>query len=48
MKTQLTCPCGTTIKGEDEDELVALVQEHLNLKHDGRSYDRDMILLMAT
>jgi predicted small metal-binding protein len=48
MKTQLTCPCGTTIRGVDEDELVALVQQHLNDEHDGRTYDREQILFMAS
>ncbi|MEI5674506.1 MULTISPECIES: DUF1059 domain-containing protein [Nocardioides] len=47
MKTRLTCPCGTTIVGKDEDELVTLAQEHLAAEHPGREYDRDMILFMA-
>jgi predicted small metal-binding protein len=48
MKTQLTCPCGTTIRGTDEDELVERVQQHLNDEHDGRTYDRETILFMAS
>jgi hypothetical protein len=48
VKTRLACPCGTTITGADEDELVRLVQEHLAQEHPGRSYDRDAILFMAT
>lgn len=47
MKTQLTCPCGTTIRGVDEDDLVTLVQAHLVQEHDGRTYDRDQILFLA-
>jgi hypothetical protein len=48
MKTRLECPCGTTVTGADEDELVRLVQEHLAAEHPGRSYDRDAILFLAT
>lgn len=47
MKTRLSCPCGTLIKGADEDELVEKVQAHLAEKHGGRDYDRDSILFMA-
>ncbi len=35
MKTRLTCPCGTTVVGKDEDELVTLTQEHLAAEHPG-------------
>jgi hypothetical protein len=48
MKTRLTCPCGTTITGADEDELVRLVKAHLAAEHPGREYDRDEILFLAT
>lgn len=48
MKTLLSCPCGTVVRGTDEDDLVARVQEHLAAEHPGREYDRDSILLMAT
>lgn len=48
MKTLLTCPCGTQIRGADEDDLVSQTQEHLAAEHPGREYDRDMILFMAT
>jgi hypothetical protein len=48
MRTQLACPCGTTITGADEDELVRLVQEHLAEQHPGREYGRDEILFLAT
>lgn len=48
MKTRLECPCGTTVTGQDEDELVKKVQEHLAAEHPGRQYDRDSILFMAT
>ncbi|MBZ5740308.1 DUF1059 domain-containing protein [Nocardioides mangrovi] len=48
MKTRLTCPCGETMVGTDEDDLVAKAQAHLAEQHEGREYDRDMILFMAT
>jgi hypothetical protein len=48
MKTRLACPCGTTIVGTDEDDLVEKTQAHLAQAHPGREYDRDSILFMAT
>lgn len=48
MKTRLTCPCGELIRGDDEDALVANVQQHLAEKHGGRSYSREEILFMAS
>lgn len=48
MKTRLNCPCGEYIQGTDEDDLVEKVQTHLREAHEGREYDRDMILFMAT
>ncbi len=48
MKTRLACPCGTTIVGTDEDDLVTKTQEHLAADHPGREYEREMILFMAT
>ena len=48
VKTRIQCPCGETIVGKDEDELVELTNAHLKEQHDGRTYDRDMILMMAT
>ena len=48
VKTRLGCPCGTVVTGEDEDELVENVQEHLAAEHPGREYGRDEILFMAT
>jgi Protein of unknown function (DUF1059) len=48
MKTRLTCPCGTTIQGADEDELVELTQQHLAADHPGLEYDREQILFIAT
>ncbi len=48
MKTTLACPCGTVIRGTDEDDLVERTQAHLASEHPGRDYDRDSILFMAT
>jgi predicted small metal-binding protein len=48
VKTRIQCPCGQVIVGEDEDELVERTNAHLYEEHDGRTYDRDMILMMAT
>jgi hypothetical protein len=48
MKTRLTCPCGETIRAEDEDRLVELTQAHLAAAHPGMSYGRDEILFIAT
>ena len=43
----LRCPCSTLIRGEDDDELVEKVQEHLAAEHPGREYSREEILFMA-
>jgi hypothetical protein len=48
VKTRIQCPCGETIVGKDEDELVERTNAHLYDQHDGRTYDRDLILMMAT
>lgn len=48
MKTLLRCPCGEEVRGKDEDELVELAQAHLAEAHPGRTYEREMILFMAT
>jgi hypothetical protein len=48
VKTRIQCPCGETIVGQDEDSLVELTNAHLAEQHDGRTYDREMILMMAT
>jgi len=48
VKTRIQCPCGEIIVGADEDELVTKTNAHLYDQHDGRTYDREMILMMAT
>jgi predicted small metal-binding protein len=47
MDTQLDCPCGVHLEGEDEDDLVAKAQAHLAEAHPGHEYSREEILLMA-
>ncbi len=48
MKTRLTCPCGASIVGTDEDDLVEQTQAHLKESHPGLEYDREQILFIAT
>ena len=47
MRTNLKCPCGTLIRGHDEDDLVENVQLHLSEKHPDHSYEREQILFLA-
>ncbi len=49
MKTWLVCPCGVTIEGADEDDLVARVEAHLAQDHPELvgHYEREQILFMA-
>ena len=45
----LTCPCGTTVKGPTEDDIVEVAFAHLREQHPDKaaSYEREHILLMA-
>jgi hypothetical protein len=47
LKTHLSCPCGESIHGTDEDDLVAKVKAHLAEKHPDRDYTREEILFLA-
>lgn len=47
MAYVVTCPCGVTIRGEDEDGLVAEVQKHGSAVHNQEA-TREEILAMAT
>lgn len=47
MKTTLTCPCGETIVGRDEDDLVTRVRAHLRAQHPSHEYTREQILMFA-
>lgn len=48
-KRNLTCPCGTYIRGEDEDDLVEKARQHLAEAHPelADEYDREQILFIA-
>jgi predicted small metal-binding protein len=48
-KTWLQCPCGETIKGANEEELVERALAHLRDAHPdlANEYGRDHILFMA-
>jgi hypothetical protein len=45
----IDCPCGETLEAEDEDGIVAEVEEHVADKHPDMAgkYDREQILSMA-
>ncbi|MBA3402321.1 MAG: DUF1059 domain-containing protein [Actinobacteria bacterium] len=33
MAKQINCPCGETVRGENDDELVASAEEHVQNVH---------------
>jgi predicted small metal-binding protein len=41
MAKQVNCPCGETVRGESDDELVSNVEAHIQDKH------RDMVGTMS-
>jgi predicted small metal-binding protein len=43
------CPCGTTLTGDTEDEIVEATFAHLREAHPDRAdeYERDHVLFMA-
>jgi len=45
----LDCPCGTTLTGDTEDDIVDVSFAHLREKHPDMAddYERDHILFMA-
>jgi predicted small metal-binding protein len=49
MAMQVNCPCGETVSGENEDELVANVEAHVQDKHPDLvgTMSREQILGMA-
>ncbi|WP_216898954.1 DUF1059 domain-containing protein [Nocardia alni] len=47
MKKRLNCPCGESIVGTDEDDLVTKTQAHLKENHPGHDYSREEILFIA-
>ena len=46
---RLTCPCGTALTGDTEDELVDVAFAHLRAEHPDLAddYEREHILFMA-
>jgi predicted small metal-binding protein len=49
MAKQVECPCGETVTGESEDELVSNVEQHVQEKHPELvgTMSREQILGMA-
>ena len=49
MAKQIDCPCGTTVTGETDDELVANTEQHIQEQHPEMvgTRSREDILAMA-
>ncbi len=49
MAKQVNCPCGATVRGESDDELVTNVEAHVQDKHQEMvgTMSREQILAMA-
>jgi predicted small metal-binding protein len=49
MAKQVDCPCGATMRGDTDDELVTNVQDHVRQDHPDMvdSMTRDKIMEMA-
>jgi predicted small metal-binding protein len=49
MAMKVDCPCGETVRGESDDELVTNVERHIQDKHPDMvgSMSREQILAMA-
>lgn len=50
MAKQINCPCGETVRGNDDDELVANAEAHMQDKHPEMvgTMSRDQLLGMAS
>ena len=50
MAKQVNCPCGATLRGDSDDELVTNVEAHVQDKHPDMvgTMSREQILGMAT
>jgi predicted small metal-binding protein len=46
---EINCPCGQTVRGENDDELVANTEEHISAQHPEMvgTKSREDILAMA-
>jgi predicted small metal-binding protein len=47
MKKKVVCQCGATVRGDDDDQLVANVQKHAAEAHGGMEIAREQVLAMA-
>ena len=49
MAQKIDCPCGETVMGESDDELVSNVEQHIQDKHPDmvETMSREQILGMA-
>jgi predicted small metal-binding protein len=49
MAKEINCPCGETVRGESDDELVANTEAHIQEKHPDMvgTMSREKILEMA-
>ena len=47
MSKIVNCPCGATVQGSSDDELVSNVQTHARDVHDGMVISREQALEMA-
>jgi predicted small metal-binding protein len=49
MGKQVNCPCGEIVRGENDDELVVNVEQHISDKHPDMegTMSREQILGMA-
>ncbi len=49
MAKEIDCPCGQTVRGEDDDQLVTNTEEHILEKHPDMvgTKSREEILAMA-
>ena len=43
----LRCPCGETLTGDTEDDIVDVSLAHLRAEHPQMEYEREHILFMA-
>jgi hypothetical protein len=49
MAKVINCQCGATVRGENEDELVAAAQQHMETEHPNLvgKFGREQLLAMA-
>jgi len=47
MAKMIECQCGETVRGKDDDELVANGMKHVKDVHSGMQVTRDQLLAMA-